>query len=168
MDYATLTDNNGKKSDFRNVILIMTSNIGAREMTTKTIGFGDPVQGVRGREKSAIEKHFSPEFRNRLDDVINFNGLTLPIMEKVVDKFVSDLRQQLHARQIRLTISAKARTWLAEKGYVPQYGARPLARLIQTEIKDRISDEVLFGKLAKGGRVVIGLRNDQLTFSYPA
>ncbi len=166
MDYATLTDNNGKKSDFRNVILVMTSNIGAREMTTKSIGFGDPAQGARGKEKNAIEKHFSPEFRNRLDDIITFNGLTLSIMEKVVDKFLGDLRRQLHARHVKLSISAKARTWLAERGYVPQYGARPLARLIQTEIKDAISDEVLFGRLAKGGKVVIGLRNDQLSFSY--
>jgi ATP-dependent Clp protease ATP-binding subunit ClpA len=166
MDYATLTDNNGKKSDFRNVILIMTSNIGAREMTAKTIGFGDPVEGAKGKEKNAVEKHFSPEFRNRLDDMIHFNGLTLPIMEQVVDKFLGDLRHQLHDRRIRLSVSAKARTWLAERGYAPQYGARPLARLIQTEVKDKITDEVLFGKLVKGGKVVIGLRNDQLSFRY--
>jgi ATP-dependent Clp protease ATP-binding subunit ClpA len=98
--------------------------------------------------------------------MIHFNGLTLPIMEQVVDKFLGDLRHQLHDRRIRLSVSAKARTWLAERGYAPQYGARPLARLIQTEVKDKITDEVLFGKLVKGGKVVIGLRNDQLSFRY--
>lgn len=166
MDYATLTDNNGKKADFRNAVIIMTSNVGAREIAAKTIGFGEPLQGGRGKEKSAIERHFSPEFRNRMDDIINFNGLTPAIMEKVVDKFLIDLRQQLKARHIKLSISSKVRTWLAEQGHSVQYGARPLDRLIQTSIKDVISDEILFGKLLKGGKVVIGLKKDQLSFSY--
>jgi ATP-dependent Clp protease ATP-binding subunit ClpA len=166
MDYATLTDNNGKKADFRNVILIMTSNVGAREMVTKTIGFGDSGQDIKSKGKSALDRLFSPEFRNRLDDIITFNALTPAIMEKVVDKFVSELRKQLAASNIQLSISAKARTLLAAQGYDKQYGARPLGRLIQTKIKDELSDEILFGKLAKGGKVVIGLKNDRLTFSY--
>jgi ATP-dependent Clp protease ATP-binding subunit ClpA len=109
---------------------------------------------------------FSPEFRNRLDEIINFNSLNLEIMEKVVDKFMVELNGQLAARKIKLTISDRVRTWLAEKGYDPQYGARPLARVIQTEIKDALSDEILFGRMQKGGEAGVDLKDGKLVFSY--
>jgi ATP-dependent Clp protease ATP-binding subunit ClpA len=159
MDYATLTDNNGKKADFRNVILLMTSNAGAREMTSPVIGFG--AEGdITGAERAAkgikaVEKLFSPEFRNRLDGVIGFHGLNQDIMEKVVDKFMHEIEGQLSEKKIRLELSEAARQWLAEKGYDAAFGARPLARLIQTEIKDVLADEILFGRLRDGGHVLI-------------
>ena len=166
MDHATLTDNTGKKADFRNVILMMTSNAGTREMSQQTIGFGDVKKDTASKGKKAIEKMFSPEFRNRLDEVINFNSLNLEIMEKVVDKFMMELNGQLAVKKIILTISDRVRTWLAKKGYDPQYGARPLARVIQTEIKDALSDEILFGRMQKGGGVGIDLKDDKLVFNY--
>ena len=166
MDHATLTDNTGKKADFRNVILMMTSNAGTREMSQQTIGFGDVKKDTASKGIKAIEKMFSPEFRNRLDEVINFNSLNLDIMKKVVDKFIKELNGQLAVKKITLTISNRVRTWLAKKGYDPQYGARPLARVIQTEIKDALSDEILFGRMQKGGEVGIDLKNDKLVFDY--
>ena len=166
MDHATLTDNTGKKADFRNVILMMTSNAGTREMSQQTIGFGDVKKDTASKGKKAIEKMFSPEFRNRLDEVINFNSLNPEIMEKVVDKFMMELNGQLAVKKIILTISDKVRTWLAQKGYDPQFGARPLARVIQTEIKDALSDEILFGRMQKGGEVGVALKNDKLVFNY--
>ncbi len=166
LDYATLTDNNGKKADFRNVIIIMTSNAGAREMSTQTIGFGDAAYDAESKGKKAIEKFFSPEFRNRLDDIITFNALTVEIMEKVVDKFIRELNEQLASKKVFLSLSPKARTWIAKKGHDPRYGARPLSRLIQTDIKDKLSDEILFGCLEKGGRVSVGIKGDQLSFTY--
>ncbi len=166
MDHATLTDNNGKKADFRNVIVIMTSNAGSREMSSQTIGFGDPKGGAESKGRKAIERFFNPEFRNRLDAIITFNPLTHEIMEKVVDKFIQELKEQLSAKKIDLALSDSARAWLARKGYDPSNGARPLARLIQVEIKDKLSDEILFGSLAKGGTASIDLEKDQLMFSY--
>ena len=166
MDHATLTDNTGKKADFRNVILMMTSNAGTREMSQQTIGFGDVKKDTASKGIKAIEKMFSPEFRNRLDEVINFNSLNLDIMRKVVDKFIKELNGQLTAKKITLSISDRVRTWLAKKGYDPQYGARPLARVIQTEIKDALSDEILFGRMQKGGEVGIDLKNDKLIFDF--
>jgi ATP-dependent Clp protease ATP-binding subunit ClpA len=166
MDHATLTDNTGKKADFRNVILMMTSNAGTREMSQQTIGFGDVKKDTASKGKKAIEKMFSPEFRNRLDEVINFNSLNPEIMEKVVDKFMMELNGQLAVKKIIVTISDRVRTWLAKKGYNPQYGARPLARVIQTEIKDALSDEILFGRMQKGGEVSIDLKDDELAFNY--
>jgi len=166
MDHATLTDNTGKKADFRNVILMMTSNAGTREMSQQTIGFGDVKKDTASKGIKAIEKMFSPEFRNRLDEVINFNSLNLDIMEKVVDKFMRELNGQLAVKKIKLTISDRVRTWLAQKGYDPQYGARPLARVMQTEIKDALSDEILFGRMQKGGEVGVDLKNDKLVFNY--
>ena len=166
LDYATLTDNNGKKADFRNVIIIMTSNAGAREMSSQTIGFGDFRKDVKSKGEKAIEKFFSPEFRNRLDAIIAFNALSTETMEKVVDKFIIELNHQLEPKKISLTISESAKTWLAQKGYDPRFGARPLKRLIQTEIKDKLSDEILFGKLEKGGSVHVDCKEDSLVFSY--
>jgi ATP-dependent Clp protease ATP-binding subunit ClpA len=166
MDHATLTDNNGKKADFRNVMMMMTSNAGTREMSQHTIGFGDVDKDTASKGKVAIERMFSPEFRNRLDEIINFNSLDLDIMEKVVDKFMLELNDQLAAKKVFLTISDSVRTWLAKKGYDPQYGARPLVRVIQTEIKDALSDQILFGTMQKGGEVQIDLKDDELVFDY--
>ena len=166
LDHATLTDNNGKKADFRNVIIMMTSNAGTREMSTQTIGFGDKQSDTKDKGKTAIEKYFSPEFRNRLDGIIHFNPLTEEIMEKVVDKFMNELKAQLIAKKVSIRISPEARTWLAKNGHNPHFGARPLIRLIQTEIKDILSDEILFGQLEKGGDIFIDIENDKLAFDY--
>ncbi|UCF93588.1 MAG: ATP-dependent Clp protease ATP-binding subunit ClpA [Desulfobacterales bacterium] len=166
MDHATLTDNNGKKADFRNVMIMMTSNAGTREMSTQTIGFGDVLKDTASKGRKAVEKMFSPEFRNRLDDIINFNPLTHEIMERVVDKFIKELNEQLAVKRVSLSYSPQVRTWLAQKGHDPRYGARPLARVIQREIKDTLSDEILFGRLSKGGEVALDLEADKITFNY--
>jgi ATP-dependent Clp protease ATP-binding subunit ClpA len=166
MDYATLTDNNGKAADFRNVIIIMTSNAGAREMSANSIGFGAQTFEGDTRGLKAVEKTFSPEFRNRLDGIVQFNHLSPTIMEMIVDKEMSDLKRMLKTRQVTLSYSAEVRTYLACEGYDPKFGARPLARLVQTRIKDRITDEILFGRLEKGGKITIGLKKDQLTFHF--
>jgi ATP-dependent Clp protease ATP-binding subunit ClpA len=109
---------------------------------------------------------FSPEFRNRLDEVINFNALDHQVMEKIVDKFTAELNSQLGAKKVALTLSPAVRTWLARKGYDPQYGARPLARVIQSKIKDKLSDEILFGRMQKGGLVHVDLKDDELVFNF--
>ncbi|MBL7208210.1 MAG: AAA family ATPase, partial [Desulfobacterales bacterium] len=166
LDHATLTDNNGKKADFRKVIIIMASNIGTREMSVQTIGFGESELGAQSKGKKAVEKYFSPEFRNRLDGIINFNSLTPEIMKKVVDKFMAEINEQLFAKKVFLTLSPSARTWLAKRGHDPNYGARPLHRLLQTEIKDILSDKILFGQLEKGGKVFIDVKDDRLSFVY--
>jgi ATP-dependent Clp protease ATP-binding subunit ClpA len=166
MDYATLTDNTGKAADFRNVVIIMTSNAGAREMSANSIGFGAQQSTGDTRGLKAVEQTFSPEFRNRLDGIVQFNHLSTTIMEKIVDKDMDELKHMLKTRQITLSYSPDVRAYLAKEGYDPKFGARPLARLIQTRIKDRLTDEILFGKLAKGGRIVIKLKNDQLTFQF--
>jgi ATP-dependent Clp protease ATP-binding subunit ClpA len=166
MDHATLTDNNGRKADFRNVILMMTSNAGSREMSAANIGFGKTHKDAQSKGKKAIEKLFSPEFRNRLDEVITFNALDLDIMEMIVDKFIAELNQQLAIKKVALTISPAMRTWLAKKGHDPAYGARPLGRVIQTEIKDKLADEILFGALAHGGHVSLDLVNEKINFNY--
>ncbi|MFZ0242683.1 MAG: ATP-dependent Clp protease ATP-binding subunit ClpA [Desulfobacterales bacterium] len=165
MDHATLTDNNGKKADFRNVILIMTSNAGSREMSNRSIGFGDDYKDAAHKGQKAIEGFFSPEFRNRLDATIAFHSLTVEIMELIVDKFIGELNDQLSGRKVFVTITPEVRSWLAKKGHDPSYGARPLGRLIQTDIKDRLSDEILFGRLAKGGTVTVDLKDDRLEFA---
>jgi ATP-dependent Clp protease ATP-binding subunit ClpA len=164
MDHATLTDNNGKKADFRNIILIMTTNAGAREMSGAPLGFG--ARSNAGKGKEAIEKMFSPEFRNRLDSMIVFNSLSMEIIERVVDKFIIELDQQLNEKKVFLQLTVKARRWLAERGYDPSFGARPMARLIQNEIKRVLADEILFGKLANGGKVEVDEDEGKLTFAY--
>jgi ATP-dependent Clp protease ATP-binding subunit ClpA len=161
MDHATLTDNQGREADFRHVTLIMTSNAGAREMAAQAIGFVGRRAGDGHRE---IERLFSPEFRNRLDEIVNFDGLAPEVMARVVDKFVKELEEQLQERKVRIELSPAARAWLAEKGYDPLFGARPMARVIQTELKDRIVDDLLFGALAKGGCVRVDLREGRLDF----
>jgi len=150
MDHATLTDNQGREADFRHITLIMTSNAGARELTSQAIGFAG---GRVGDGHEAIEKVFSPEFRNRLDEVVFFQNLQPEVMLRVVDKFVVELEQQLAERKITIALSPEARDLLARKGYEPDFGARPLARVIQREVKDPLTEEVLFGRLAKGGHV---------------
>ncbi|MBI4848792.1 MAG: ATP-dependent Clp protease ATP-binding subunit ClpA [Nitrospirae bacterium] len=166
MDYATLTDNNGKRADFRNVILIMTSNAGTTEMSRGVVGFGDRTKDTRSKGKDAITRLFSTEFRNRLDSTITFNSLTPEIMKKVVDKFISELQRQLDEKKVVITVSDNAKNYLAERGYDPQLGARPLGRLMQKEIKDVLSEEVLFGRLIKGGKVLMDLEKDKITFEY--
>ena len=166
MDHATLTDNNGKKADFRNVILIMTSNAGSREMSQATIGFADPKKNATRKSKQAIDKFFSPEFRNRLDATINFNSLTIEIMELIVDKFMVEFAAQLAAKKVVLSYTDATRTWMAGEGYDPDFGARPLARLLQNQIKDVLADQILFGILEKGGKVTIDCQEDKLVFDY--
>jgi ATP-dependent Clp protease ATP-binding subunit ClpA len=178
MDHATLTDNNGRKADFRQVVLIMTSNAGSRELTAGAIGFAESsrsVQGIEGRQKTAqqrskqaIEKMFSPEFRNRLDAIVSFGPLTPAVMETIVEKFVLQLEAQLAERRVAITLEPEARAWLAEKGYDPMFGARPLGRVIQTEVRDPLTDEILFGRLEHGGTVTISLENNALTFAFDA
>ena len=171
MDHATLTDNNGKTADFRHVILLMTSNAGAREMSAAPLGFGTPpIDDRSDMGKKAVEKLFNPEFRNRLDGIITFHGLTIEILEKIVDKFIAELNSQLVVKKAQVTLTPRARSWLAHHGYDPTYGARPMARLIQIEIKDKLSEELLFGKLVDGGTVTIDLatteQKEQLMFNY--
>jgi len=164
MDHAALTDNTGRKADFRNVILIMTSNAGSREMSAQSIGFTD--SGASGKAKAAIERVFSPEFRNRLDAIVTFRSLTPDVMEEIVEKFVLQLEQQLAERHVAITMTPEARAWLAVKGYDPVFGARPLGRVVQKEVRDPLTDQILFGSLEHGGTVTIGAADNQLTFSY--
>ncbi len=171
MDHATLTDNNGRKADFRHVVLIMTSNAGSREASTTTIGFAeDGGSSADGRLKTAIERVFSPEFRNRLDAIVPFGRLTPEVMEMIVEKFILQLEAQLAERRVAITLEPDAREWLAVKGYDPMYGARPLSRVVQTEVRNPLTDEILFGQLEKGGTVRIGLKKDGtgLVFTYEA
>jgi len=164
MDHGTLTDNNGKETDFRNVILIMTSNIGGREMNIIPIGFGERSAAA---PKNAVEKAFSPEFRNRLDATIHFAPLDEKVMLLVVDKFVRELAEQLAERDVTIKISPAARRDLAKRGYDPLYGARPMARLIQSELNDPLAEKILFGELRNGGEVRVGCKSGKLTFSFP-
>ena len=164
MDHATLTDNNGRKADFRNVILIMTTNAGAQEMAAAAIGFGARSNADRGAK--AIERLFNPEFRNRLDAMISFSSLPMEVIERVVDKFIMELDAQLNDKRVFLQITPAARRYLATKGYDATFGARPMARLIQTEIKRVLADEILFGRLRGGGRVEVDARDGALAFAY--
>jgi len=177
MDHATLTDNNGRKADFRQVVLIMTSNAGSRELSAGSIGFWDGGSGSerdadnlqkqsQQRSKHAIEKVFSPEFRNRLDAIVSFGPLTPGVMETIVEKFILQLESQLAERRVAITLEPAAREWLARKGYDVVYGARPLARVIQTEVRDRLTDEILFGQLENGGTVTIDIADDKPSFAF--
>jgi ATP-dependent Clp protease ATP-binding subunit ClpA len=167
MDNATLTDNTGRKADFRQVILIMTSNAGSREMSQATIGFaGDHAKDTKARGKQAIERFFTPEFRNRLDAIVTFKPLTPEVMETIVDKFVLELEAQLRERKVAIELGADARAYLAKKGFDPVFGARPLARLVQLELRNPLTDEILFGQLEHGGTVRIGMDGDKLSFEY--
>lgn len=162
MDYATLTDNNGKKADFRHTILVMTSNAGAREMAANQIGFGGEDNHLpQEKGKKALEKLFTPEFRNRLDEIIFFHPLNQKVMLKVVDKFIARFEEFLKPRKVALTVSSGVRKWLASNGFDAKFGARPLDRLIQDTIKDPLADELLFGNLQSGGEVKIVMKGDQ-------
>ncbi|MBN8550595.1 MAG: AAA family ATPase, partial [Deltaproteobacteria bacterium] len=163
MDDALLTDSHGKKADFRNVILIMTTNAGSEK--SAAIGFGES-QADGNREK-AIKRLFRPEFRNRLDETVYFNPLPIEIIALIVDKFVRELEKQLRVRGVKISLTGEARTWLARKGFDPLLGARPMARLIQKEIKDKLADEILFGRLKKGGEIQITLEDDHISIGYP-
>jgi len=164
MDHGRLTDHNGKTVDFRNVILIMTTNAGAADMAKPAIGFGQETRV--GEDTEAINRLFTPEFRNRLDAVVGFARLKPETIHRVVDKFVLELERQLAERHVAILVSDEARTWLAEKGYDELYGARPLARVIQENIKKPLADELLFGRLAKGGTVRVKLENGKLGFDF--
>jgi len=166
MDHATLTDNNGRKADFRNVILIMTTNAGAVEMAAAAIGFGGRTNADKGPK--AIERLFVPEFRNRLDAIVSFLSLPPAVVERIVDKFVMELDAQLNEKKVFLELTPAARKYLAEKGYDPTFGARPMARLIQQEVKRALADEILFGRLKDGGKATIDLNDagDGLEFEF--
>lgn len=165
MDNAMLTDHNGKKADFRNVILIMTSNVGARELAANSIGFGNET-AIKSKGKQALEKRFSPEFRNRLDAIVPFNPLSPEVMDRVVDKFINDLDSQLIEKGVQLRLTSAAKSFLAEEGYDRALGARPLARVIDQRIKQPLAKEILFGELAHGGQVTIDYNGQDLAFSY--
>jgi ATP-dependent Clp protease ATP-binding subunit ClpA len=160
MDHATLTDNNGKKADFRNVILIMTTNAGAREMSDAAMGFTN--SGASGKGRGVIERTFAPEFRNRLDAWIAFEQLSFQTIERVVDKFIDELRAQLAPKNVTLELTEGGRAWLAKHGYDKAFGARPMARLISTKIKEPSVDSILFGKLQGGGTIVVDAEGDEL------
>jgi ATP-dependent Clp protease ATP-binding subunit ClpA len=161
MDHATLTDNNGRKADFRNIVLIMTSNAGAREIQQGNIGFGTASSG-KNLDKAAVERTFSPEFRNRLDAWLTFQTLTPEVIAKVVDKFVSELQEQLKAKKVTLQLTDAARAWLAQRGYDKLFGARPMGRVIQSEIKRPLADALLFGDLQQGGVVKVDVVEDKI------
>ena len=183
MDHATLTDNNGRQSDFRHVVLIFTTNAGARDLTAARVGFGagtrsfmvagtklgekvasfDLDSGAGGDAKKAIERAFSPEFRNRLDGWIAFSSLPMEVVERIVDKQIDELRVQLREKSVELELLPEARRWLADHGFSPQFGARPMARLIQTALKKPLAERILFGDLEKGGKVVLGVQDDKLS-----
>jgi len=164
MDHGTLTDTNGKQADFRHAILLMTSNVGAREIAQRAPGFTEEAGGTARTQDSdrAVERLFSPEFRNRLDARIRFNALNRDLMERIVEKFVHQLADQLAGKKVRIELTEPARKWLADKGYDPSFGARPLARVIEESIKRPLTDELLFGKLESGGTVVVDLDEDRI------
>jgi ATP-dependent Clp protease ATP-binding subunit ClpA len=166
MDSATLTDNNGRKSDFRNVILIMSSNAGSREMALGSIGFsggfGDSIASISSPAKDgkkALERVFTPEFRNRLDATVFFNALPVEVIRKVARKFLDELDGQLAEKKVQLEVSAAAIDWFVEHGYDKAMGARPMSRLVQTTLKGPLANELLFGKLASGGTARIDLKD---------
>ncbi len=164
MDHGTLTDNNGRKADFRNVIIVMTTNAGAAEMSRRSIGFTSQDHSSDGRE--AINRMFTPEFRNRLDAIVQFRPLGLEHVRKVVDKFLFELEGQLAEKSVTFSVDDEVRLWLAERGYDPKMGARPMARLIQEKIKKPLAEELLFGALSGGGHVRIRLKEDELAFDF--
>jgi ATP-dependent Clp protease ATP-binding subunit ClpA len=164
MDHGKLTDHNGRTTDFRNVILIMTSNAGASELGKNAMGFNR--ESRDGEDIAAIERTFTPEFRNRLDAIISFGALPKPVIQQVVEKFVLQLEAQLIDRNVHIEITPKAAQWLGDKGYDAKMGARPLGRVIQEHIKKPLAEELLFGKLVKGGLVKVGVKAGELTLTY--
>jgi ATP-dependent Clp protease ATP-binding subunit ClpA len=166
MDHGTLTDTNGKKADFRQTILLMTSNLGAREMAQRAMGFGDKRRISAARGKEAFERAFTPEFRNRLDARLVFNPLSPEVMGRIVDKFIAELRVQLREKKIVVTLTDAGRDLLARKGYDPDFGARPLSRVLEQTVKSPLTDEILFGHLENGGRLTIDAAGDEVVLRY--
>jgi len=164
MDYATLTDHNGRKADFRNVILVMTTNAGARETSREAIGFGGG--DLSSNAKAAIDRAFSPEFRNRLDALISFNSLSIEVMGRIVDKLMAELQVQLIAKKVGVDLSESARQWFIEKGFDKKNGARPMAGLIDKAIRRKLADQILFGELKSGGNVLIDEKDGELAFEF--
>src|SRR5689334_18740405 len=164
MDHGTLTDNNGKKSDFRHMVLIMTSNVGARELAQARVGFGE--RGSAGDDDKAYKNTFSPEFRNRLDARIMFRALDPSVMGSIVDKFIGELAAMLADRSVTIDVTERAKKHLAEKGYDPANGARPLARVIENDVKRPLGDELLFGKLENGGHVEVDAVDGEVRFTF--
>ena len=164
MDHGTLTDNNGRKADFRNIIIVMTTNAGAEQMSRSSMGFAK--QNHAGEDVEAVKRMFSPEFRNRLDAVIPFKPLDEQTIVSVVDKFILELEGQLEERKVSIELDDAARRWLAKHGYEPAMGARPMARLIREKIKKPLADELLFGRLADGGEVRVSTKDDELVFEF--
>ncbi len=165
MDSATLTDNNGKKADFRNVILIMTTNAGARELSSGGVGFRNS-SDTKGNAKGVIERTFTPEFRNRLDAWVPFKALDLEVIKLIVDKFIKELNGQLAEKRVLVKLTEDAREWLATHGFDSRYGARPMSRLIHEKIKQPLANEILFGKLADGGSALVEVLDEQLLLSF--
>jgi ATP-dependent Clp protease ATP-binding subunit ClpA len=166
MDHGTLTDNNGRKADFRNVILVMTTNAGAETLQRRSIGFANAREA--GDEMADIKRMFTPEFRNRLDSIISFRALDEEIILRVVDKFLMALEDQLHEKKVEATFSTALRRHLAKKGFDPVMGARPMARLIQDTIRKALADELLFGRLVGGGKVNVDVDEaGQITLEFP-
>jgi ATP-dependent Clp protease ATP-binding subunit ClpA len=160
MDHATLTDSHGRKADFRHVILIMTTNVGARDLSDRRLGFGET--GVGASARGALERAFTPEFRNRLDAIVHFSALGMSEIERVVDKQIDELRAQVTPKGVTIDLDPAARTWLAVKGFDRAFGARPMARLVERVIKKPLSDALLFGSLAAGGTVRIVVEGDDI------
>jgi ATP-dependent Clp protease ATP-binding subunit ClpA len=165
MDSATLTDNNGKKADFRNVILIMTTNAGARELSSGGVGFRNS-SDTKGNAKGAIERTFTPEFRNRLDAWVPFKALDSENIKLIVDKFINELNGQIAEKRVLVRLDESAREWLAKNGFDSRYGARPMARLIHEKIKQPLANEILFGKLAEGGSVTVVGNEDGIELQF--
>ncbi len=164
MDHGTLTDNNGRKADFRNVIIVMTTNLGADQLARRTIGFTEQDHSTDSLE--VINKHFTPEFRNRLDAIIQFKPLDASTIVSVVDKFIMELETQLEDKGVTIDVDDDARAWLAEHGFEPSMGARPMARVIKEHIKKPLAEELLFGALEGGGHVRIGVKDGTLDFAF--
>jgi ATP-dependent Clp protease ATP-binding subunit ClpA len=162
MDHGTLTDNNGRKADFRNVVIVMTTNAGAHEMNRPSIGFTHQDHSADAME--AIKRLFTPEFRNRLDAIVQFQALGPAVLAQVVDKFIFELEAQLQQQQVTIEVDESARIWLAEHGYDAKMGARPMARIIQQYIKKPLAEELLFGELVNGGHLIVHLADDKLAF----
>jgi ATP-dependent Clp protease ATP-binding subunit ClpA len=163
MDHGTLTDNNGRKADFRNVVLIMTTNAGAQEMGRPSIGFAEQDNSTDGME--VIRRMFTPEFRNRLDAIVQFSALKLEVVKTVVDKFLTELQAQLDEKRVTLEVDEEARAWLAREGYDEKMGARPMQRLIQEKIKRQLAEDLLFGDLASGGTVRVSIEDNDLSIN---
>ena len=168
MDHGSLTDSNGRTSDFRNVILIMTSNAGAKEMEAGSIGLSGSRTGEMNSTKRdmAVKSFFTPEFRNRLDGIINFNKLSTQNIQMVVNKFLMELENQLLDKKVELEVTNEAKEWLCKNGYDDKLGARPISRLINDKMKKPLAHEILFGKLEAGGKIVVDVKNDELTFIF--